>query len=97
MSSAARIALFQEARRRVQALVATHDRVSFRSILDQLDYLLALEQGARHDRDKLARLTIGRLAAREVAEWDELELAELLHEVSAVARLIANRYGPTAR
>jgi hypothetical protein len=86
MSQAARIALFEEARRRMQALMARHDNLAFRMILEQLDYVLALERGEQHDRDKLARLTIGRLAAREVEDYGELELAELLYLVEEVAQ-----------
>jgi hypothetical protein len=55
------------------------------SIIAQLDYLIALETGQCSDRTRLKDINIGVLAAREVEDMD-MQVAELLHTVSAEAR-----------
>ncbi len=55
------------------------------SIMSQLDYLIALEEGTSSDRTRLKDITIGVLAAREI-ELLDMDIAEILHAVAGEAR-----------
>ncbi len=56
------------------------DVLPIKSLLAQLEYLLALEEGRSDDLSKLQKLTIGVIAAREIEERDA-GLAILLYRV----------------
>lgn len=52
------------------------------SIINQLDYLIALSDGETVDRSRLAEIILGVQAAREIEALD-MDLAEKLHEINA--------------
>lgn len=54
--------------------------VTIESILKQLDFLIALSEGKRFDRERLADIIIGILTVREIEPVD-YELAEQLYKV----------------
>lgn len=55
------------------------------SVIAQLEYLIQLETARSSDRSRLPNLTIGFLAARDIAEIDR-PLADMLHSVADEAR-----------
>lgn len=54
------------------------------SVIAQIQYLLDVESGKAVDKSRLATVSIGQIAARDIDTFDE-SLAELLHEVAAEA------------
>lgn len=55
------------------------------SVIDQLEYLIAIESGRSLDTSKLASINIGVIAAREVEDMN-IEIANKLYAVSEVVR-----------
>ena len=64
------------------------------SVIAQIEYLIALESGARNDRGRLRDINLGLVTARELEVLDP-QLADLLHEVSSEAELMGRRASPT--
>ena len=82
-----RLALFSEARARSeQVKLQNPSSRALSSIIDQLSYLINVEDG-KVDGSRVKDINIGVLAAREIEDID-LGLANQLHEVSAVVRSI---------
>ncbi len=80
-----RIELFKKALAECQRLLQQYpDERSLKSVENQLLYLIDLEEGRRQDRNLLAKINLGLIAAREIEDL-ELPFAELLHKVSAQA------------
>jgi len=52
------------------------------SVCNQLQYLIELAEGKRHDSQLLETINLGLIAAREIEAID-VELADLLHKVNA--------------
>lgn len=81
-----RIRLFEEALARLRvALEKAPYMFPLESVIAQIQYLLDVESGKSVDRSRLATISVGQIAARDIDNFDE-SLAELLHEVSAEAR-----------
>jgi len=57
------------------------------SVIAQIQYLLDGESGGAVDESRLATVSIGQIAARDIDTFDG-SLAELLYEVSAEARVL---------
>ena len=55
------------------------------AVIEQIEYLLALETGAATDRARLAHMTIGVLTAREIEDMNP-ELADVLYQIAAEVR-----------
>jgi hypothetical protein len=55
------------------------------SIENQLEYLVALEQGQRSDAELISNLNLGLLAARELEPHD-MELANLIYDVTEAVK-----------
>lgn len=78
-----RLDLFTHARQAVARLQSDHPTSRpVLSILRQLDYLIAIEEGRETNRERLHEIVIGLLAVREIEPLD-LQTAELLHQVSS--------------
>lgn len=60
------------------------DEYPFRSLANQLRYLIDLESGANQDRGKLKDIIIGVLTSKYLEGMGDLE--RMLHEVSARVR-----------
>lgn len=52
------------------------------SVIEQLKYLIDLEDGNNTDRSQLDTINLGQIAARDIEQLDA-NLADLLHDVSA--------------
>ncbi len=51
------------------------------SVIEQLKYLIELEDGINTDRSQLDTINLGQIAARDIEQLDT-NLADLLHDVS---------------
>lgn len=58
------------------------------SVIEQLEYLIDLEDGINADRSQLDTINLGQIAARDIEQLDA-NLADLLHDVSAEVTKIA--------
>jgi hypothetical protein len=52
------------------------------SVIEQLKYLIGIEEGINADSSQLNTINLGQIAARDIEQLDS-NLAELLHDVSA--------------
>lgn len=52
------------------------------SVIEQLKYLIELEDGINIDRNQLDTINLGQIAARDIEQLDA-GLADILHDVSA--------------
>lgn len=88
-----RSALYSEALAKTRAAYAQAPFLfPLESVIDQLEYLIAVDRGAAPG-DRLSSISIGQIAARDIDEFDD-ELADLLHRVSAeVNRLLGEKGG----
>lgn len=83
------IELFRNALAKVRLLKEQYPSSrALESVIEQLEYLIGIESGARIDRSKLRSINIGVIAAREIEDMN-MQTAEELHAVSAVARQLA--------
>ena len=81
--------LFAQALSGCQRLLATYPaHPPLQSAVAQLEYLIALESGARSDRHQLRDINIGLLTVRELEVLDP-ELADTLYAVSEQAELMS--------
>lgn len=81
-----RIKLFEEALTKSRAAFEQAPYMfPLESVITQIQYLIDVESGKSVDRSRLATISVGQIAARDIDNFDE-SLAELLHEVSAEAR-----------
>lgn len=81
-----RLSLFQKALDACKQLQSLYPAVvTIQSIINQLEYLIALESGRSTDRSRLKDIVIGVQAAREIEPLG-LGVAELLYEVDGEAR-----------
>lgn len=86
MDDANRVAVFERARKACAKLLQDYPHSGpLRSVLDQLDYLLALEAGTTRDRAPLGRLNFGVIAAKEVESMD-VRVAFLLYAAQEEAK-----------
>jgi hypothetical protein len=56
-------------------------------LADQLAYLVELEAGRRDDRERLATLCVGVMAAKNVEDRD-MQLADMLYKVQREVRIM---------
>jgi hypothetical protein len=71
--------------RRCEALILAYPQLAtLRSILQQIQYLLALERGQTSNRNQLENIVIGVQAAREVEPLSD-SAAESFHRVARIA------------
>ena len=83
-----RTELFQHALEECLRHLAAHpDFRPLKSIENQLRYLLDLVEGRRQDRDLLATINLGLLAAREIETMD-MQFANLLYDVDEQVDLL---------
>jgi hypothetical protein len=76
-----RHSLFTKALKRAENLEKRYPSVeTIRSIIRQLEYLIALDRGDTHDRSRLKNIIIGVQAAREIEPLD-MTLADTLYRV----------------
>ena len=66
---------------------------SFESIISQLEYLLALEEGKTQDLTKLKSIKIGWIAVRELDGYEDQELIELLCLISVESEITLKERG----
>jgi hypothetical protein len=62
-----------------------------KSIIDQLLYLIRIEEGKEKDFSDLMNMTLGRITARDIENWDK-PLASILHSVSAEIPFMQKQY-----
>lgn len=55
---------------------------SLDSVISQLEYLIALQEGANSSRERLANISLGVIAAREIEGIDD-RLSDMLYEIAA--------------
>jgi hypothetical protein len=86
-----RLELFATARERAQAaLEASPFLFPLESVIAQLDYLIAVEEGTAADLGPLQTMDLGQIAARDIEGVDR-DLANMLHSISAeVRRMLAS-------
>lgn len=78
-----RIQLFQTAlAKSKEALDKAPYMFPLESVIEQLKYLIDLEDGTNSDRSQLNSIDLGQIAARDIESLDS-NLADLLHDVSS--------------
>ena len=82
------LALFQNALKMARKFETTYPELGvLRSIIGQLEYLVAIELGTENDRSRLKDIIVGVQAAREIDSID-LKFADVLYQVAeAVERM----------
>jgi len=81
-----RIQTFIDALTAIRKLAADHTHSKpIASAIEQLEYLIAVEDGLEVDRSRLDTINIGLIAVREIEGLDE-DAAEKLHEAAFEAR-----------
>lgn len=86
-----RLSLFRTALTKSREHVAQWgEHPAIQSIIAQLEYLEAIESDPTKDRSRLGDIIIGVLGAREIEDRD-MQLADILHEVSGEARRMPRR------
>lgn len=87
-----RLELFTTARERARAVLEANSFLfPLESVITQLAYLIAVEEGTAKDLDPLQTMDLGQIAARDIEPVDR-DLADMLHSISAeVRRILASR------
>lgn len=87
-----RLELFTTARERARAVLEANPFLfPLESVIAQLDYLIAVEEGTAADLGPLQTMDLGQISARDIEPVDR-DLANMLHSISAeVRRMLAPR------